>query len=299
MKFAVSAAISIAALAVIGCSSAAHAADSDPGYVTDIRSSAVRFAHAFASKNADAIAAEWTADGTYVDDVGQVYVGREAIRRLYQTYFQATPQRQDIDVQVDSVAMTGPNVAVEKGRSALIDAKGHHISQAPYLAIHSKVGNTWPITQFVEYPSKELSVSTPDLNWLLGTWKSTSGDKTVTLSNRLSSGGRFILSEFTGSEGDKRGDLMVTGPNPTNGHLDCWIFDTTGGVGKGRWTYDNGLWYLRSLRVEPDGKRVILTHVLTPDGTSSFDWRTTNRIVDGKVLPDTPPTHVTKVSEAN
>lgn len=294
MKFAVS----IASVILLGASLAAQAAEPDPTYVTDVRSAALRFSHAFGAKNAEAVASEWSPDGTYIDDLGDVYIGRDAIRKLYQAYFQATPQRQDIDVTVDSVTMTEPNILVEKGRSALIDAKGHRISEAPYVAIHNKVGNSWPIAHFIEYPSKQIAVSTPDLNWLLGSWKSTSGDKTVTLSNKLSSSGRFILSEFTAPDGEKAGDLMITGMNPTNGNLDCWIFDTTGGVGKGRWSYDNGIWMLRSMRVEPDGKRVILTHVLTPDGANSFDWRTTNRIVDGKQLPDTAPTHVTKVSEA-
>jgi uncharacterized protein (TIGR02246 family) len=297
MKFGVRGAVSLALLCA-GSFLTASAAEPDPSYATDIRSSALRFTHAFATKNADAVAAEWTPDGTYVDDVGEVFVGRDAIRKLYESYFQATPQRQDIDLQIDSIKLTSPTVAVERGRSTLIDAKGQRLSEAPYVAIHNKVGNAWPISEFVEYPSKQIAASTPDLNWLLGTWKSTSGDKTITLSNKMSSSGRFILSEFSAPSGEKTGDLMVTGINPTNGNLDCWIFDTTGGVGKGKWSYGDGIWYLRSMRVEPDGKRIMLTHVLTPDGANSFDWRTTNRIVDGKVLPDTPPTHITKVSEA-
>jgi uncharacterized protein (TIGR02246 family) len=274
------------------------AADADPLAVAAVRAGAQRFENAFASKDAKVIADDWLPDGTFIDDGGIVYVGRDAIKKLYDGYF-ARGGTNKIAVNIISIENPEPNVLIERGRTALIDDKGQKVSDAPYLAIHKKVGNAWPIEQLVEYPGRRASMSTPDLKWMLGKWSSTSGDKTITLTSKLSSGGKFIVSEFGSPNGEPTGDVMISGTNPVDGRLACWIFDTTGGVGRGQWTYSNGSWYLRSMRTEPNGKRVLLTHVIRPDGATAFDWKTTNRVVDGKLLADTETTHVTKIGEAN
>jgi uncharacterized protein (TIGR02246 family) len=274
------------------------AEDNEPSWLTSVKAGAHRFEQSFASKDAKAIAADWLPEGTFVDENGNVYVGRDEIQKLYSSFFKANPGSQKIAVDIDTVTNTEPNVLVERGRTALIDEKGQRVSEAPYIAIHRKLGSLWPIQQVIEYPAAKVAASTPDLNWLVGKWASTTGDKTITLTNKLSSTGKFIVSEFTAADGEQAGDVMISGINPVDGRLACWIFDTTGGVGRGQWTYDKGNWYLRSMRVEPSGKRVLLTHVIRPSGVDAFDWQTTNRVVDGKLLADTEPTHVTRIGGA-
>jgi uncharacterized protein (TIGR02246 family) len=296
MKLAIRSLVCSAALLSIG--SMCRAAEMDPSWLASVRKGAAHFEESFAARDAKAIAAEWLPDGKYIDDSGQAYVGRAAIQKLYEEFFKKNSQQQKIVVEIDTVATREPNILIERGRTALVDAKGQRTSEAPYIAIHRKLGSFWPIEQLIEYPGVTPAATTPDLNWLVGKWTSTTGDKTVTLTNKLSSSGKFILSEFTSPEGQQAGDLMISGTNPADGKMACWIFDTTGGVGRGQWNYLNGDWYLRSMRVEPDGKRVMLTHIMHPTGTDSFDWKTTNRVVDGKLLADTETTHVTRIGEA-
>lgn len=289
----------IAAVGASTCTTVT-AATMQPGGLdaTLVQSGARHFEDAFAAKDAKVIADDWLPDGTFIDESGAVHAGREAIQKVYGDYFRDHAGLQKIAVTIDHIEKSQPDVLVEYGHTTLMDEKNHPISQSRYVAIHRKTGNAWPIQQLVEYPERPIEAAVPDLNWLLGKWSSTNGDKTITLASKLSPNGKFIISEFTAPDGALTGDLMISGVNPMDGRLACWIFDTTGGVGKGQWSYDAGSWYLRSMRIEPNGKRILLTHVIRPDGANGFDWKTTNRVVDGKLLADTPTTHVTKISEA-
>ena len=49
------------------------------------------FIAAFNKGDAKAVAAFWTPDATYVDQVGREYKGREAIEKLYEKVFAARP----------------------------------------------------------------------------------------------------------------------------------------------------------------------------------------------------------------
>ena len=72
------------------------------------------FIAAFNKGDAKAVAAFWTPDATYVDQVGREYKGRTAIEQLYEKVF-AARKGAKLAIHVTSSKLLTPDVAVEDG----------------------------------------------------------------------------------------------------------------------------------------------------------------------------------------
>ena len=69
----------------------------------EIRAQAAAFVTAFKNRDAAAIAAQWAADGVYINEQGQRYEGSKAIETEYATLFKECPADLQMRVEVDSV----------------------------------------------------------------------------------------------------------------------------------------------------------------------------------------------------
>jgi uncharacterized protein (TIGR02246 family) len=82
-----------------------------------VRQTAKAFTDAFNKGDAKAVAALWASDGDY--SIGRVTVkGRDTIQKLYEEFFKAHPGSK-MDVEVDSVRVYSPTVAVERGTASV------------------------------------------------------------------------------------------------------------------------------------------------------------------------------------
>src|SRR5215472_7376994 len=72
------------------------------------------FIAAFNKGDAKAVAAFWTPDATYVDQVGREFKGREAIEQLYEKVF-AARKGVKLTIHVTSDKQVSPDVVLEDG----------------------------------------------------------------------------------------------------------------------------------------------------------------------------------------
>lgn len=136
-----------------------------------IRQTSSAFVEAFNKADAKAIAQLWAKDGEYVDESGQVTVGRLKIEELYQTFLAAHPKMQ-IKVQIDSLRLLSDQTAIEDGRSMLSPSIP---GAPPFLATQQSTSKKvargkWPACGIFPPP-----IPPPDVNWPIWTGWSASG----------------------------------------------------------------------------------------------------------------------------
>ena len=124
--------------------------------VQAIRATAVAFEQAFDAGDAQALAALWTPQGDYVDENGMLSQGREAIEKKYASLFQQRPGMK-MKIDVASIRLLGPNVAMEDGSAALISEEGHAISASRYAAVHTKDQGKWLLSAVRDMPVEASS----------------------------------------------------------------------------------------------------------------------------------------------
>jgi len=122
-------------------SSASAQQSADP-VEADIRAGAANFAAAFARGDAVGLARHWTADGDYIDEHGQRFVGRAAIEAEYEAFFRqhgAMPMH----IVVDSVRLIAPDTAIEDGRAVLGSFPAGPPAFSRYTAVHVRHDGQW------------------------------------------------------------------------------------------------------------------------------------------------------------
>jgi uncharacterized protein (TIGR02246 family) len=100
------------------------------------------FIAAFNKGDARAVAAFWTPDATYVDQVGREYKGRPAIEQLYQKVF-AAGKGAKLAIHVTSAKQVSPDVALEGGITEVTPAEGGPPTAARFTALLVKKDGEW------------------------------------------------------------------------------------------------------------------------------------------------------------
>ncbi len=136
-----------------------------------VRSTAASFAEAFDRGDAKAVAALWTAEGSLVDEAGQLVKGRGAIEAKYADFFKQHPGAK-IRVTVRSIEFPAPGVAVEDGVAELASPQGGSQSASRYTVVHTLAGGKWLMASVREAASEPAtgSAGLEALSGLIGQW---------------------------------------------------------------------------------------------------------------------------------
>ena len=255
-----------------------------------IRAGSRAFAAAFNKGDAKAVAALWTKDGDYVDDIGRKFSGRDAIEKGYAAYFAANPKAQ-IRVVIDSLKLLSDTAAIEDGR-AMVDpppagAPGH----SKYTAVHVKIDGKWLMSTVrdtqVETPSAFNNVA--DLEWLIGTWTAEeNGAKTESVC-RWVANKSFVERTYTVTrvDGTATTGVQMIGWNPQGGHVQSWNFSSDGGHAIGIWSPTVGGWSAEIRGTTGDSTQTSAVNTLTRLDDNAYVWQSTHRTAGGQELPDT------------
>ncbi len=259
----------------------------------EIRAGADGFVAAFKKRDAEAIAAQWTPDGVYIDEAGQKFEGRKSIQSEYETIFKNGGDDLAVRVEIDSVRLINDTAAIEEGRAALVpQPTGVNRVMSRYTALYVKQDGRWLIAELrdsrIDLPPEAGQLE--DLGWLVGTWSASNGESSVEVKCRWVENNRFLLRTNAVTESGKAtaGGLEVIGIHPATQRITSWHFNNDGGHAVGVWTPLAGGWAVESVGVMKDGTVTNANYILSRTGDDSLTWKSVERSVGDAPLPDLP-----------
>lgn len=255
-----------------------------------IRETALSFARAHAAADAQAVAAHFTPDAEYVDEQGNAFHGRAAIEGVVRRFFEENPGAQ-LEVNIESIRVLSPGVALEDGTSTVTLPDGKTASHCRYAAVHARADGEWQIASVREHAPKGQRPHHEELKqleWLVGDWIDEDDDSVVTFACQPVDNGNFLLREFTvmvAGEKIMSGTQRI-GWDPLTGRLRAWTFDSEGGFFEGIWHRDGNNWVLHSTGVTSSGQTASGISIFTFVNPHTMTWQSVDLEVDGVRMPD-------------
>ena len=263
-----------------------------------IRATADEFVKAFNAADVKAIGALWAPDAEYTDESGQSFQGRAAIEQVYAGVFKQHLGA-IMTVQIESIRLLGPDVALEKGVARVKSPGGLADTAARYTVVHAKRNGKWTMVSDRDDPYVPASNEDylKDLEWLIGDWNPAAKELPLRLHVEWMAQKNFIKTTYTVT---RDGQSTVTGGqivgwNPKLGHIVSWHFDAQGGFGEDVWTKDGSNWVMEAIGTLRDGSESRSVNIVTPIDANSFTWQSIKRTLDGVSLPDTSPVKIVRV----
>lgn len=257
------------------------------------------FLAAFNKGDAKALAAFWTPEGDYVDQIGRHYRGRTAIEKLYDKVFAAN-KGATLAITVTSARMVGADTALEEGITQVTPAGGGPPTVARFTAVLVRKDGTWyfeSVRDAVAHPPSNVE-HFEDLDWLIGAWASEpSKGEGSRATYAWAENQNFIVSTFATT---LNGEAIVGGTqwiawDAVDKQIRSWSFYSGGGVGEAAWTKEGNKWMLKTTAKTADGRKISATNVLTKVDTDNATWQMTKLTVDGNPMPDPAPQKLKRV----
>lgn len=255
-----------------------------------IRQRAVDYVTAFDKGDAALLAKLFTTDAEYIDEEGTVVQGRSAIQKVFEEDFADQPGFK-LELDVETVRLLSPGVAIEDGAATVTAAEGTILSYTNYNAVMVKIDGQWLLASVREHAPKdrrEHRAQLQQLSWLLGDWVDLSPTSEVNFSCRPSDDGNFFIRTFTvhmAGEPQFQGTQWI-GWDPLTKHLRSWTFDSEGGFSTGVWYHNGKVWQMKSTGVTADGEQASSTAVYTLQSHHVMKWQMVDQEVGGFAVPD-------------
>ena len=248
------------------------------------------FVKAYGQGNAKAVAALFTADAEYVDELGNVFQGRDAIEESLKEFFAENPGCK-LEMNIDTIRFISPGVAVEDGTTSITRAEGETAADSLYTTVHVKTDGKWLAASVRDHAPKNRRLhrsQLQQLGWLVGDWVDEGDDSIVHFNCQSVDSGNFLLRKFTiqvaGQEA--MSGTQRIGWDPLTGKLRAWIFDSEGGYAEGYWHHDGANWLLKSTGVTADGQNASSTSIYTFVNEQTMTWQSVHHEIAGVQLPD-------------
>jgi|APTNR8051073442_1049403.scaffolds.fasta_scaffold22731_2 uncharacterized protein (TIGR02246 family) len=260
--------------------------------IAGLEQAAADFVIAFNAKDSEAIAKLFLENGEISDDGdGSIISGREQIAAHYAGLF-AGENVPSLAIEVDSVRLVAPNLAIEDGTAHFTDAEGDAPPRSTaYTAVLMKNGDqAWQIAS-----TRSLRDVTEDAGRLAdlaatinGDWTTLNEGVRLDLAFGWDETGNFITGEMltTTADGEPQPGTIRISWDAAKQSIVSWIFDAEGGVSEGIWTPTEDGWLIRSEGTTGDGEILGASQSLTTEGPNTLLWTATHRVVDGEVQPD-------------
>lgn len=255
------------------------------------------FVKAFESRDAKALSAHWTALGEYRNQDDVNVQGREALEKGFAKFFAKAPEVQ-AQVEPESLRFVATNSAIEEGIVTVRRGAAEAANRAHYTALFVREDGQWRLAQLTESAADVDAVG--DLAWLIGEWKSLSGEGAeIHTTYSWDANKKFIQVRFAVKEKVAAySGIQVIGLDPATGGLRSWTFEATGGVAEADWERDGDHWVLEMTGTLVDGRKLTQTNILRRINEDTFTWQSVERKLDDADVPDLPPVKVTRVKPA-
>lgn len=260
--------------------------------IAGLEQAAADFVIAFNAKDSEAIAKLFLENGEISDPGGGSPIsGREQIAAHYAGLF-AGENVPSLAIEVDSVRLVAPNLAIEDGTAHFTDADSDAQPRSTaYTAVLMKNGDqVWQIAS-----TRSLQDITEDAGHLAdlaatinGDWTTQNEGVRLDLALGWDETGNFITGEMltTTTDGEPQPGTIRISWDAAKQSIVSWIFDAEGGVSEGTWTPTEDGWLIRTEGTTGDGEILGASQSLTTEGRNTLLWTVTHRVVDGEVEPD-------------
>ena len=258
-------------------------------------------ATAFNKGDTKALAALWSETGVLLSrETGERLKGRQDIAREYAIQL-ARFKGAQMAIALDSMRLITPDVAALEG-TAKISRTGELPAENAFTMILVKKGGKWLIDSLKEEADTVVSVShyehLKELEWMIGEWVQKDKDVEVRIMCSWKANKNFMSRFFTvkvKGEITHQGSQFV-GWDPIQQRIRSWVFESDGTFGEGIWQRDGNRWTIKAHGVLPEGKRTTATQVITKIDADKYNWQSLARAVDGRPLPNTEETTLTRFS---
>lgn len=261
-----------------------------------IRANADKFVEAYNRRDSQTMASMWSPEAVYMDPTtGEGVVGRDAIKQQFDYAF-AGAEDAKLAVNIASIEFVSPNVAVEKGTAIVSYSEGEP-EETEYTAVHVKRDGQWLLDRVSETVKEEPPEPPPshyeqlkELQWMIGSWVDSDDNPNISVQTdcEWTRNQNFITRSFAvvlGDEVDMAG-MQIIGWDPAAKQIHSWVFDSDGGFFEGTWTRKGDEWLIQSAGTLSDGRKASAVNILTYIDDDSCTWQSTNREVDGQLLPN-------------
>lgn len=263
-----------------------------------IRAAAQAYAKAFEAGDAQALAAAYTSDAEYVDDLGRAFHGRQAIEKHFALGFKEQSGAK-LELTIGSIRMLSPDVALEGGSSRVKPAIGRPGPLIKYSAVQVKRDGKWLISNVTEsrWAPQSTELYLKDLAWMVGAWKSQSGGKAVEVQCQWLPGKSFLSRAYTVMQDGATisSGTQLIGWDPTLTQIVSWTFNSDGSFGHEFWTQTGNRWEIEASSTLADGSSSLARNVLTKQNDNTFTWRSVDRSLNDQLLPDTAEVRMQRV----
>ncbi len=244
-----------------------------------VRAASRIYQEALARGDGKAVAALWTEDGDIIDDMGQVFRGRESVAGLEPA---AEGQaRASFAIEEVSIRLLSESVALEDGTVVVTPPGASTAHHGRFTATWVKQADGWKVASLREWRTDppETSARLADLEWLVGDWTVTVDGKKqegenvalprMEMSVRWNPTGTYLLRETMITSPDGSEGLQVSqriGWDPLTRRLHSWSFSTDGSHSEADWSLEEGVWVSRTTTVHPDGSQTSTINHYLYDG---------------------------------
>lgn len=291
----------IATLLLLGSSKAAPPAVDEASAQAAITQMANAFVEAFQKGDAKLLGTFWAPDADYRGLDGRLIRGRDAIVADYVELFKEN-KGLSLRIEVHSLRFPTPDTAIEDGVTSVLGPEGSLPNRARYTNTLVQRDGKWLLMSVRESPYVPPSHAEhlQDLAWVIGEWVEEKKDPgprghiVLDWTPDLN----FIVGQRAVIVGDA---LLHTGSerigwDPSTKRIRSWNFESDGGFGEGRWSHDGDAWTIKSTSTLSSGSRLQSSTVIKRVDANTISWQTTNQVVDGKPLPDSPVVTMKRVS---
>lgn len=250
--------------------------------------------------DAAAVAAMWTTDGSYTNQDGDKWSGRQALQERFAGVF-ANEGRQLVELAPDNIKMVAPAVAIVEG----VVRRRDFSSESPatrFNMVLVKQDGAWLISSASETPfvAQAQEEHLKDLSWLVGEWKLEKNGAYVHLNASWVATKKFLILSYQIKRPGQTQTVdskQIIGWNPRTEKIVSWNFDANGGFGYGSWLKDGNRWTIEADGVDSDGSATRATNVIAMDGPDAFTWQSVDRSVDGVPFGDTPSLKIERAAK--
>jgi uncharacterized protein (TIGR02246 family) len=248
------------------------------------------FAKAYAAGDAAAVAAHFTVDAEYVDELGNVFQGRPAIEESLKTFFEENSSC-ILEMNIDTVRFISPGIAVEDGSTTMNRGDNGDPIDSRYTTVHVKADGKWLAASVRDHAPKDRrqhKVQLEQLSWLMGDWIDEGDDSIVSFSCKATDSGNFLLREFAIEIAGRKAmsGTQRIGWDPLTGKLRGWIFDSEGAYAEGLWHRDEDSWVLKTIGVTADGQAASSTSIYRQINDHTMTWQSIDYEIGGVQIPD-------------